>query len=62
MYTFEPEIVERHGTDILIMSEADWTCFKEKVKAKYPELYEEFKETMNFELTPVKIFTGEDND
>lgn len=62
MNTFDPEIIERHGNDLLIISHADWVCFRENVKAKYPELYEEFKETMNFDMTPVTVFTGEEND
>lgn len=52
----ELELFNRHGNNVLVMSTSDWETFKETFKAKYPEVYEDMKKNMNFNLTPVTIF------
>lgn len=49
----EDELSRIHENEVYIMNKSDWNNFINNVKEKYPDVYQDFKENMNFNLTPV---------
>lgn len=55
MFSLGGDIIRRCGTEVFVMKQSDWFAFRDKVKEKYPEMYEIFKKEMNFDLMPVEF-------
>ena len=52
---FLKQLKERHGEEIFVISRVDMNAINDFIKQHHPEVHEEMKEKINFDITPVDI-------